>query len=131
MSTNTINKKQPPKSNGTPKPLHKIKNAGLPCVNIKRLNLYTATTLQVTNNTLSDDKLFSDKLRVLVSPLRSNILRKLSIPSVLKLDDGLRPKVSMCNARRCMCCPLLQAKSNISSSVNSRTFNCKFTKNIS
>lgn len=130
MDRNKKQNTQPSSSDRTPKPLQSICST-LPSINIKRLNLYSATSLQVTNNALSNDKIFSNKARVIVSPLRSNVLKSLKNSNVFKLDDGFRPQVSMCNARRCICCPLFQTNSNISSSVNNRTFNCLFDSNLS
>ena len=57
-----------------------------------------------------------------LSPLGSPIIRKYTKPFGAFGGRGMCPGVSGCNARRCVCCARLCAKTTITSSVNGRQF---------
>ena len=57
-----------------------------------------------------------------LSHLRSPIIRKYTKPFNAFKRRGMHPYVSMCNAKRCVCCTHLYTKITITSSVNGRQF---------
>ena len=60
-----------------------------------------------------------NNLRVMLSPLKSPVLRKYSNPFK---RPGMYPSISKCNAKRCNCCMHLCTNSIVTSSVNGRKF---------
>ena len=63
--------------------------------------------------------IFHNNLRVMLSPLKSPVLRKYSNPFK---RPGMYPSISKCNAKRCNCCMYLCTNSTVTSSVNGRKF---------
>ena len=57
-----------------------------------------------------------------LSPLRSPIIRKYTIPFNAFKRRGMYPNVSKCNAKRCVCCTQLCTNTTITSAVNGRQF---------
>ena len=68
---------------------------------------------------LADTSIFHNNLRVMLSPLKSPVLRKYSNPFK---RPGMYPSISKCNAKRCNCCMHLCTNSTVTSSVNGRKF---------
>ena len=68
---------------------------------------------------LADTSIFHNNLRVMLSPLKSPVLRKYSNPFK---RPGMYPSISKCNAKRCNCCMHLCINSTVTSSVNGRKF---------
>lgn len=102
-------------------PVVKSTSLKTPVINIRRLNLHQATSCRITSDAMKDYKLFN-RLRVVVSPLK--------FPVVRKINRSIFPKITKCMASRCLCCSFLHAKTNVVSSVNNRTFNCIIKENV-
>ena len=83
----------------------------------KPLNLLSASSVNLHG--LADSSIFHNNLRVMLSPLKSPVLRKYSNPFK---RPGMYPSISKCNAKRCNCCMHLCTNSTVTSSVNGRKF---------
>ena len=55
----------------------------------------------------SNNDIFRNRLRIRLSPLKSPILRKNTIPYK---RSGIYPSISKCKAKSCICCKYLIAK---------------------
>ena len=89
----------------------------IPGVRLRRLNLLSAYSVNLHG--LANTNIFTNNLRVRLSPLKSPLLRKYSSPFK---RHGMYPSISKCNAKRCNCCKHLCTNSTVTSSVNGRTF---------
>ena len=89
----------------------------IPAVRLRPLNLLSASFVNLHG--LANTSVFHNNLRVLLSPLKSPVLRKYS--NSFK-RPGMYPSISKCNAKRCNCCMHLYTNSIITSSVNGRKF---------
>ena len=67
----------------------------------------------------SNYKIFSNHLRIRLSPIKSPILLKYKNPYK---RNSMYPNISKCNAKSCTCCNHLICRSTIISSVNHRQF---------
>ena len=85
----------------------------IPALRLRPLNLLSASSVNLHG--LADTSIFHNNLRVLLSPLKSPVLRRYSNPFK-------RPSISKCNAKRCNCCMHLCTNSTVTSSVNGRKF---------
>ena len=85
-------------------------------VRLRPLNLLSASS--VTLHGLANISICHN-LRVMLSPLKSPVLRKYSNPFK---RPGMYPSISKCNAKRCNCFMHLCTNSTVSSSVNGRKF---------
>ena len=88
----------------------------IPTVRLRPLNLLTASSVSLHG--LAYTSIFHN-LWVMLSPLKSPVLRKYSNPFK---RSGMYPSISKCNAKRCSCCMYLCANSTVTSSVNGRKF---------
>ena len=82
---------------------------------LRPLNLLSASS--VNRHGLANTSIFHNNLRVMLSPLKSPVLRKYTIPFK---RPGMYPSISKCNAKRCNCCVHLCTKSTVTSSVNGK-----------
>ena len=89
----------------------------LPAVRLRPLNLLSASSVNLHG--LANTSIFHNNLRVMLSPLKSPVLRKYSNPFK---RPGMFPSISKCNAKRCNCCMHLCTNSTVTSSVNGRKF---------
>ena len=85
----------------------------IPAVRLRPLNLLSASTVNLHG--LANTSIFHNNLRVMLSPLKSPVLRKYSNPFK---RPGMYPSISKCNAKSCNCCMHLCTNS----SVNGRKF---------
>ena len=67
----------------------------------------------------SNYNIFSNHLRIRLSPIKSPILLKYKNPYK---RNNMYPNISKCNAKSCTCCNHLICRSTIISSVNHRQF---------
>ena len=81
------------------------------------LNLLSASSVNLHG--LANTSIFHNNLRVMLSPLKSPVLRKYSNPFK---RPGMYPSISKCNAKRCNYCMHLCTNSTVTSSVNGRNF---------
>ena len=81
------------------------------------LNLSSASSVNLHG--LANTSIFHNNLRVMLSPLKSSVLRKYSNPFK---RPGMYPSISKCNAKRCNCCMHLYTNSTVTSSMNGRKF---------
>ena len=84
----------------------------IPAVRLRPLNLLSASSVNLHG--LANTSIFHNNLRVMLSPLKSPILRKNSNPFK---RPGMYPSISKCN-----CCMHLCTNSTVTSSVNGRKF---------
>ena len=89
----------------------------IPALRLRPLNLLSASSVNLHG--LADTSIFQNNLRVMLSPLKSPVLRKYSNPFK---RPGMYPSISKCNAKRCNCCMHLCTNSTVTSSVNGRKF---------
>ena len=89
----------------------------IPALRLRPLNLLSASSVNLHG--LADTSIFHNNLRVMLSPLKSPVLRKYSNPFK---RPGMYPSISNCNAKRCNCCMHLCTNSTVTSSVNGRKF---------
>ena len=89
----------------------------IPAVRLRPLKLLSASSVNLHG--LANTGIFHNNLRVILSPLKSPVLRKYSNPFK---RPGIYPSISKCNAKRCNCCMHLCTSSTVTSSVNGRTF---------
>ena len=82
----------------------------IPALRLRPLNLLSASSVNLHG--LADTSIFHNNLRVMLSPLKSPVLRKYSNPFK-------RPGIY---AKRCNCCLHLCTNSTVTSSVNGRKF---------
>ena len=75
----------------------------IPAVRLRPLNLLSASSVNLHG--LANTSIFHNNLRVMLSPLKSPVLR-----------------ISECNAKRYHCCIHLCTNSTVTSSVNGRKF---------
>ena len=80
---------------------------------LRSLNLLSASSVNLHG--LANTSIFHNNLRVMLSPLKSPVLRKYSNPFK---RPGMYPSISKCNAKRCNCCMHLCTNSTVTSSVN-------------
>ena len=71
----------------------------IPALRLRPLNLLSASSVNLHG--LANKSIFHNNLRVMLSPLKSPVLRKYSNPSK---TPGMYPSISKCNAKRCNCC---------------------------
>ena len=71
----------------------------IPALRLRPLNLLSASSVNLHG--LADTSIFHNNLRVMLSPLKSPLLRKYSNPFK---RPGMYPSISKCNAKRCNCC---------------------------
>ena len=83
------------------------------------VNLHGLAASFVNLHGLANTSIFHNNLRVMLSPLKSPVLRKYSNPFK---RPGMYPSISKCNAKRCNCCKHLCTNSTVTSSVNGRKF---------
>ena len=81
------------------------------------MNLLSASSVNLHG--LANTSIFQNNLRVMLSPLKSSVLRKYSNPFK---RPGMYPSISKCNAKRCNCYMHLCTNSTVTSSVNGRKF---------
>ena len=84
----------------------------IPALRLRPLNLLSASSVNLHG--LADTSIFHNNLRVMLSPLKSPVLRKYSYPFK---RPGMYPSISKCNAKRCNCCMHLCTNSTVTSSV--------------
>ena len=89
----------------------------IPAQRLRPLNLLSASSVNLHG--LANTSMFYNNLQVMLSPLKSPVLRKYS--NSFK-RAGMYPSISKCNAKRCNCCMYLCANSTVTSSVSGRTF---------
>ena len=89
----------------------------IPAVRLRPLNLLSASSVNLHD--LANTCIFHNNLRVMLSPLKSPVLRKYSNPFK---RPGMYPSISKCNAKRSNCCIHLCTNSTVTSSVNGRKF---------
>ena len=89
----------------------------IPALRLRPLNLLSASYVNLHG--LTNTSIFHNNLRVMLSPLKSPVLRKYSNPFK---RPGMYPSISKCNAKRCNCCMHLCTNSTVTSSVNGRKF---------
>ena len=94
-----------------------IPNSLLPTVNVTPLKLHSASSINLHG--ASNNNSFRNRLRIRLSPLKSPILRKNTIPYK---RSGMYPSISSCSANICSCCIYLNCKTTIISTVNNRQF---------
>ena len=96
-----------------------FKREGSPYIacNERPLNLLSASSVNLHG--LADTSIFHNNLRVMLSPLKSPVLRKYSNPFK---RPGMYPSISKCNAKRCNSCMHLCTNYTVTSSVNGRKF---------
>ena len=100
-----------------------------PSVRLKPLNLHSASSFHVPS--LSINKCFYNGPKVVLSPLKSSIIRISSINiRTLHKKHRVYPKISKCNAKRCRCCNNLSCDSTIISTINGRVFSVKLTSDV-
>ena len=88
-----------------------------PALRLRPLNLLSASSVNLHG--LANTNIFHNNLRVMLSPLKSPVLRKYS--NSFK-RPGMYPSISKFNAKRCNCCMHLCTNSTVTSSVNGRKF---------
>ena len=81
------------------------------------MNLLWASSVNLHG--LANTNIFHNNLRLMLSPLKSPVLRKYSNP--LK-RSGMYPSSSKFKAKSCNCCMHLCTNSTVTSSVNGRKF---------
>ena len=69
----------------------------IPALRLRPLNLLSASSVNLHG--LADTSIFHNNLRVMLSPLKSPVLRKYSNPFK---RPGMYPSISKCNAKRCI-----------------------------
>ena len=89
----------------------------IPTLSLRQLNLLSASSINLHG--LANTSIFHNNLRVMLSPLKSPVLRKYSNPFK---RPRMYPSISKCNAKRCNCCMHLCTNSTVTSSVNGRKF---------
>ena len=89
----------------------------IPALRLRSLNLLSASSVNLHG--LANTSIFHNNLRVMLSPLKSPVLRKYSNPFK---RPRMYPSISKCNAKRCNCCMHLCTNSTVTSSVNGRKF---------
>ena len=95
---------------------------------IKRdLNLLSASSVNLHGLATCNTSIFHNNLQVMLSPLKSPVLRKYSNPFK---RPGMYPSISKCNAKRCNCCMHLCTNSTVNSSVNGRKFSVANNSNL-
>ena len=87
----------------------------IPALRLRPLNLLSASSVNLHG--LANTSIFHNNLRVMLSPLKSPVLRKSSNPFK---RPGMYPSISKCNTKRCNCCMHLCTNSTVTSSVNGR-----------
>ena len=86
----------------------------IPAVMLRPLNRLSASSVNLHG--LANTSIFHNNLRVMLSPLKSQVLRQYSNPFK-------RPGMySKCNTKRCNCCMHLCTNSTVTSSVNGKKF---------
>ena len=88
----------------------------LPTVRNRPLNLFSASSVDVHG--ASNTNVLRNNLRVRLSQIKT-VLRKYLNPFK---RPSMYPSISKCNAKSCNCCQHLCTNTNITSSVNGRTF---------
>ena len=89
----------------------------IPALRLRPLNLLSASSVDLHG--LANTSIFHNNLRVMLSLLKSPVLRKYSNPFK---RPGMYPSISKCNAKRYKCCMHLCTNSTVTSSVNGRKF---------
>ena len=89
----------------------------IPTLRLRPLNLSSASSVNLHG--LANTSIFHNNLRVMLSPLKSPVLRKYSNPFK---RPGMYPSISKCNVKRCNYCMHLCTNSTVTSSVNGRKF---------
>ena len=92
-------------------------NSLLPTVNVSPLKLHSLSSINLYG--ASNYNIFSNHLRIRLSPIKSPILLKYKNPYK---RNSMYPNISKCNAKSCNCCNHLICRSTIISSVNHRQF---------
>ena len=85
----------------------------IPAMRLRPLNLSSASSVNLHG--LANTSIFHNNLRVMLSPLKSPVLRKYSNPFK---GPAMYPSIS----KRCNCCLHLCTNSTVTSSVNGRKF---------
>ena len=86
-------------------------------VRLRPLNLLSVSSVNLHG--LANTNIFHNNLQVMLSPLKSPVLRKYSNPFK---RPRMYPSISKCNAKMCNCCMHLCTNSTVTSSVNGRKF---------
>ena len=89
----------------------------IPALRLRPLNLLSVSSVKLHG--LANTSIFHNNLWVMLSPLKSPVLRKYSNPFQ---RPRMYPSISKCNAKRCNCCMHLCTSSTVTSSVNGRKF---------
>ena len=89
----------------------------MPALRLRPLNLSSASSVNLHG--LANTGIFHNNLRVVLSPLKSPVLRKYSNPFK---RPGMYPSISKCNAKRCSCCVRLCTNSAVASSAGGGKF---------
>ena len=92
-------------------------NSLLPTVNVSPLKLHSVSSINLYG--ASNYIIFSNHLRIRLSPIKSPILLKYKNPYK---RNSMYTNISKCNAKSCACCNHLICQSTIISSVNHRQF---------
>ena len=83
-------------------------NSLLPTVNVSPLKLYSVSSITLYG--VSSYTIFSNHLRIRLSPIKSPILQKYKNPYK---RNSMYPNISKCNAKSCTCCNHLICQSTI------------------
>ena len=92
-------------------------NSLLPTVNVSPLKLHSVSSINLYG--ASNYNIFSNHLRIRLSPIKSPILLKYKNPYK---RNSMYSNISKCNAKSCTCFNHLICRSTIISSVNHRQF---------
>ena len=92
-------------------------NSLLPTVKVSPLKLHSVSSINLYG--ASNYNIFSNHLRIRLSPIKSPILLKYKN---LYKRNSMYLNISKCNAKSCTCCNHLICRSTIISSVNHRQF---------
>lgn len=125
-------------NNPTPFSLHSLASVNKvqplnnlqPTVQLHRLKLNTGSTYLIPSST-SFNHGFHNAPRVVLSPLRTSLVKLTRINYVSPNSrHRVYPKISKCNAKKCMCCKHISSQTTIKSTVNGRTFSILLNKDV-
>ena len=99
--------------------LHSASSLQIPrsAVNVSPLKLHSVSSINLYGT--SNYNIFSNHLRIRLSPIKSPILLKYKNPYK---RNSMYPNISKCNAKSCTCCNHLICRSAIISLFNHRQF---------
>ena len=100
-------------------------NSLLPTVNVTPLKLHSPSSINLHG--ASNHNIFHNRLRIRLSPLKSPILPKNTIPYN---RSGMYPSIANCNTKSCIWCNYLNCKTTIISTVNNRQFSVMYNSDL-